>query len=195
MKIHPYQTLQLPKSIVAIGAFDGVHKGHQKLIESAWNQAQILNIPLVVYTFDPPPRVHFQQALQLTTVDEKVGRLNKMGVDHVIIAPFDSVYASRAAEKFYEEIEQIHPQGIWVGTDFRFGAGRKGDIHSLGERFNVHTLEPVCCPKGEVISSSRIRKLIMENMQQKAEQLLGWQDWPESQINRRNSQEERMYAH
>lgn len=195
MKVHPYQSLQLPESVLAVGAFDGVHKGHQKLIESARQQASILGVPLVVYTFDPPPRVHFQQAMQLTTVEEKVERLAKMGVDHVIVAPFDSVYAARAAEQFYEEIEQIHPNGIWVGTDFRFGAGRQGDIHSLRERFHVHTLEPVCCAKGEVISSTRIRKLMMANMQLKAEQLLGWHDGSESQMAGRNTKEERMYAH
>lgn len=169
MRIHTCNDLKLPASIIAIGAFDGVHKGHQELILSARLQAEKLQVPFVLYTFDPPPKVYFQKVRLLTSLPEKLERLSRLGVQHVIVAPFDTHYALRKAEEFYEELQALNPKGIWVGSDFRFGINRSGNVDLLRERFPVHLLEPVRCGSGEVISSSRIRQLFNE-----ANTLLGW---------------------
>ncbi|WP_066255255.1 FAD synthetase family protein [Neobacillus drentensis] len=174
MKIHTYDTLQLSASIVAIGGFDGVHKGHQKLIDSARRHAEKLQLHFVVYTFDPPPRVFFQEVRLLTPLPEKLNRLRRLGVQHVVIAPFDTLYASRKAEEFHDELQKLNPLGIWVGNNFKYGVKRKGNVDLLKEEFAVHILEPVRCASGEIISSSRIRKLFEDKIQSEAKQLLGW---------------------
>ena len=96
---------------MAIGGFDGVHKGHQKLIDSARRHAEKLQLPFVVYTFDPPPRVFFQEVRLLTPLPEKLNRLRRLGVQHVVIAPFDTLYASRKAEEFHDELQKLNPLG------------------------------------------------------------------------------------
>ena len=95
MKAHVYSSLELPRSIVAIGAFDGVHKGHQAVIKQAVQRGRKLKVPSVVYTFDPPPRVFFQGARMLTTVQEKVLKIEKLAAGHAVVARFDEVYANR----------------------------------------------------------------------------------------------------
>jgi riboflavin kinase/FMN adenylyltransferase len=174
LKVYTCESLKLPASVIAIGAFDGVHIGHQKLILNALRQAENLQVPLVVYTFDPPPRVFFQHVHLLTPLPEKLNRLRQLGVQNVIVAPFDSQYASQGAECFLKELQELSPVGIWVGGDFRFGADRTGSVDTLKKHFPVHVLEPVKCKSGEVISSSRIRQLLKDNIPSEAYQLLGW---------------------
>ncbi len=156
-------------SVIAIGAFDGVHRGHQELILNARRQAESLQVPLVLYTFDPPPKVYFQKVRLLTPLPEKLDRLSRLGAQHVVVAPFDSQYASREAGQFFDELQELNPKGIWIGSDFRFGINRTGNVDLLREQFSVHMLELVLCKSGEVISSSRIRQLFNE-----ANKLLGW---------------------
>lgn len=175
MQIFSCDSLKLPASVLAIGAFDGVHRGHQQLIRKAKTQADWMQVPLVVYTFDPPPRVYFQKKLQLASLPEKLERLRRLGVDHTVVAPFDTFYASREAEVFLDEIHTMNPVSIWVGKDFKFGANRNGNIDTLKQNFQINSLDLVCCQDGEIISSTRIRHLIANNMTAKAEQLLGWQ--------------------
>ncbi|RNB89781.1 FAD synthetase [Brevibacillus fluminis] len=174
MHVHPPQTLQLPASVLTIGALDGVHRGHQELIRHGRERARELGVPLVVYTFDPPPRIYFQHSLLLTTVVEKIRRLMLLGVDHVVIAPFDANYVTRGVPIFLEELAGLNPLEIWEGSDFRFGRDRDGDIETLRQRFSVRVLDPVLCEAGTVISSSRIRTLLMQNKTAEAEWLLGW---------------------
>lgn len=174
MKVHAPRTLQLPASILTIGALDGVHLGHQDLIRQARESADTRGVPLVVYTFDPPPRVFFKRTPMLTTLAEKVDRLRQLGVDHVIVAPFDADYVSRGVQAFLEEIVATNPLEVWEGSDFRFGRNRDGDIHTLQERFCVRIVEPIRCEDGQIISSSRIRELLHLNHLKQAQALLGW---------------------
>lgn len=172
--VHSDRTLQLSKSVVTIGALDGVHRGHQELISHARKHANELGVPLVVYTFDPPPKVHFKNKIQLTPLFEKIKRLKILGVDHVIVAPFDSNFVARGVDSFLNELSDINPLKLYQGPDFRFGRNREGDINTLQQRFSVNILDPVCCGSGIVISSSRIRSLLMQDRLSEAEQLLGW---------------------
>ncbi|WP_050979088.1 FAD synthetase family protein [Bacillus methanolicus] len=175
MRIHTERTLQLPASVLTIGALDGVHLGHQTLISRAKERAKELEVPLVVYTFDPPPRVYFKNTLLLTPLTEKIKRLRFLGVDHVIVASFDADYVTRGASSFLDELTDLNPLEIWAGPDFQFGRNKEGNINTLRERFTVHVLDPIRCDLGEIISSSRIRTLMMQDMLYQAERLLGWQ--------------------
>lgn len=176
MRIHPANTLVLPASVVTVGAFVGVHLGHQVLIRQAVARARTLGVPSVVYTFDPPPRCYLQRVPILTPLEEKVRRLAQLEVDHVVVANFNEAYMSRSAEVFIEELRALHPLEIWVGRNFRFGRGRQGGLDELAVAFSVRVMDPVCCTRGEVISSTRIRSLIAAGQREEAWALLGGLD-------------------
>src|SRR5690625_6624823 len=91
-----------------------------------------------------------------------MNKLNKSGVDHTVIATFNTEYLNRSAGSFMEELAKMNPKQIIVGEDFRFGYKRAGDIELLRQYFQVSTISPVCCLNGERISSTRIRELITE---------------------------------
>jgi FAD synthase len=110
--------LRLPGSIVVIGAFDGVHLGHQKVIRGAVGASGSLAVPAVVYTFDPPPKAVFSGAKVLTDIDEKLRRLSLLAPDYAIVASFDRDYATRPAEDFISELMLLNPIEVWVGADF-----------------------------------------------------------------------------
>ncbi|KFN02585.1 FAD synthetase [Bacillus clarus] len=172
--IHEHCIPEFTKSIVSIGAFDGVHKGHQSVIRNAVEKAKELKITNVVYTFDPPPRSYFQGAKVLTPIDEKLKRFQNLGVEHVIVIRFDEIYVTKRASHFIQELQSLCPVEICVGQDFRFGKNREGDIELLRKYFNISIVEAICCEEGERISSTRIRKHVFQGELQKSESLLGW---------------------
>lgn len=174
MESHLYTSLTLPCSVIAIGAFDGVHRGHQAVIRQAVQRGKQLNAPSLVYTFDPPPRVYFQGARLLTSIHEKVTKLEKLGVDHVMFARFDQIYAQSSAYEFIKTLSRLNPLEVIVGEDFRFGKNREGDITLLNKHFHVRQIEPVCCSSGNPISSTRIRQLLSIGETQISNSLLGW---------------------
>ncbi|ABK85156.1 riboflavin biosynthesis protein [Bacillus thuringiensis str. Al Hakam] len=172
--IHEQCIPELTESIVSIGAFDGVHKGHQAVIKNAVEKAKALKITNVVYTFDPPPRSYFQGAQVLTTIDEKVKRIQNLGVEHVIVIRFDESYITKSASCFIQDIKRLSPVEIFIGQDFRFGKNREGNIELLREQFNLSIVKDVCCDEGERISSTRIRDYVYHGDLQKSSSLLGW---------------------
>ena len=173
MLVHPSETLMLPASVVTVGAFDGVHRGHQALIRRVLDRAGSLEVPSVVYTFDPPPRAYFHGVPVLTSLPEKLRRLETLGLDHVVVADFDAARVSRSVERFLEELSALNPEEVWVGPDFRFGRGRAGDVSTLKEFFTTCVFESVKCREGEVISSSRVRALLSRGAVAEARDLLG----------------------
>ncbi len=160
LRAFPACSLALDASVVAIGAFDGVHRGHQKVIGSAVASAERRRCPSVVYTFDTPPKAFFAGAQVLTSTEEKLRKIEMLGATCAVVAKFDREYAARTADAFMDELAKLNPHEIWVGADFRFGAKSAGDVALLSTRFNVRVLDAVCCERGEVISSTRIRKLL-----------------------------------
>ncbi|MCM3617570.1 FAD synthetase family protein [Sutcliffiella horikoshii] len=174
MLIHGAGKVSLPRSIVTIGAFDGVHRGHQTLIKGIAQRGRMLKVPSVVYTFDPPPRAFFQNARTLSPIHEKIRRMQVLGLDHCIVAAFNQDFLQQTAYQFIDELQQLNPVEIVVGKDFRFGRNRTGDITLLKECFKVRVIEPVFCSKGKVISSTRIRELVGRGENQQAFSLLGW---------------------
>jgi riboflavin kinase / FMN adenylyltransferase len=177
--IAPYcGQLALSASVVTIGSFDGVHKGHQALVAHVGSRAHSIGVASIVYTFSTPPKAALGLAQQLTTLDEKLRRLSHFGVDFILVADFTSEYAGRTERHFIDELGKLNPREIWVGGDFRFGKGRTGDIHMLGRYFDVHVLGEVVCAKGDRISSTRLRSLLMQGRYVEAAELHGWHDNP-----------------
>jgi riboflavin kinase/FMN adenylyltransferase len=170
---YPPDTLRLPGSVVAVGAFDGLHLGHQTLLRGAVRRARERRVPTVVYTFDPPPRAHFAGARILTPLDEKLQRLAALGVSHAVVAPFDDHYARRAPDTLIDELQQLGAEEVWVGEGFRFGARRSGDIELLKHSVAVHVHPTVLCSNQLPISSSRVRELLANHAYDRAGELLG----------------------
>ncbi|MFD1737421.1 FAD synthetase [Bacillus salitolerans] len=174
MESHFNTSLTLKNSIIAIGAFDGVHLGHQAVIKAIVERSKLLKVPAIVYTFDPPPRVYFHGVHHLTSIHEKLAKLEMLGVQHVIVDSFDKAYSNRSAYEFIDDLMKLNPMEILVGQDFRFGYGRYGDIQLLRQYFTVRIAESVCCSNGARISSTRIRALISKGDLQLSQSLLGW---------------------
>lgn len=173
MKCLQNNQLELSHSVVTIGAFDGVHRGHQALIRQAKMQADYYGVPLVVYTFDPPPKVYFQNQSMLTSLPEKKTFLEALGVSYTVFASFNEAYASRSVQDFIDELSRVNPKEIWVGPDFHFGKGKSGSIEDLVKNFNAFQHPIVTCSDGKVISSTRIRELLQHDEVKQAYDLLG----------------------
>ncbi|MFD1707245.1 FAD synthetase [Siminovitchia sediminis] len=165
--------LKLKSSVVSIGAFDGVHRGHQALIRQMVNRARELGVPSVVYTFDPPPRAYFQGHRVLTSVEEKLELMKKLNVDYTIAARFNKHYALRPPEEFIKELRSLGTKEVWAGRDFRFGKGQEGTIEMLSGYFTVNIFPFVTCEQGEKISSTRVRELLKQKDWIKINHLLG----------------------
>ncbi len=154
-------------SIVTVGSFDGIHLGHQRIVQ----QMRKLEGTITVLTFDPHPQMILrpnQAPPLLTTFEEKLRLFEKLSVDKLIIIKFDKEFASLSPSEFIEEIivKKVGLAHIFVGPNHAFGQGRKGDvklIHELGEKhgFEVHVVDPVN-RFNEKISSTRIRKLLLK---------------------------------
>lgn len=173
MRVFQNNQLELKQSVVTIGAFDGIHIGHQALIKKAKSRAGFHGVPLVVYTFSPPPKVYFQNQTILTSLSEKKKFLEALDVSYTVFASFDEKYSSRSAQDFVDELSDMNPMEVWVGPGFHFGKGKSGTIEDLNVVFKAYQHPIVTCSDGEVISSTRIRELLRHNETEKAYYLLG----------------------
>ncbi|HKF14983.1 MAG TPA: riboflavin biosynthesis protein RibF [Gaiellaceae bacterium] len=138
---------------VAVGTFDGVHRGHRRVVEAA----QASGLPTTVVTFDPHPRVVLGHQVELlTTLERRLELLRELGID-VHVVPFTAELSLATPEEFAESV--LRPLGTTVvaaGENFRFGRGRSGDLGTLEELgFDVRRV-----PLADGISSSRIRQLV-----------------------------------
>ena len=176
----------LPKAalhgVVAVGNFDGVHRGHRSLIEAARARAQELGVPLGVVTFEPHPRemlVPDKAPPRLTPLRVKARILADLGVAHLFALAFNEHLMSKSREAFVHDVLAggLGIRHAVVGYDFRFGHRRAGDadtLAQLGEEygFGVTRIEPVGW-RGEVCSSSRIRAAVAAGDVTLARDLLG----------------------
>jgi len=133
----------LAGAVIAIGNFDGVHRGHVAVIERAGALAQELNRPCAVLTFEPHPADFFKghnTIFRLTPRDAKARTLERLGIDGMIVITFDKVLARLAAEAFIVEIlvRRLNVRAIVAGYDFHFGAGRSGSPAVLKEAGKRH---------------------------------------------------------
>ncbi|MFQ6549273.1 bifunctional riboflavin kinase/FAD synthetase [Aestuariibius sp. 2305UL40-4] len=166
----------------AIGNFDGVHLGHQAVIDLARKAAKAQNAPLGIMTFEPHPRRFFApdiKPFRLMDARAKAHRLEKLGVDILYEVPFNETLAALTAEQFAGQIihDALGLSHVVVGADFRFGKGRQGDADTLisfgkTHGFEVSIAEMVGTPVGEV-SSTNIRQALSEGRPDDAAAMLG----------------------
>ncbi|MDD3446014.1 MAG: bifunctional riboflavin kinase/FAD synthetase [Zavarzinia sp.] len=160
-------------AVLALGNFDGVHRGHRSLIEEARAIAGEMGVPAGVMTFEPHPRVLFNPEtppFRLTPMADKLRELAALGVEQTVVLPFDAPLAAMRAEDFVLEllVKRLRMVHIVVGHDFCFGKSRSGDIALLRymgemEGFGVTVIDPVgdndCAPEN-CFSSSGIRRAL-----------------------------------
>lgn len=170
-------------SVVCIGAFDGLHLGHQALVGHATARARELGLPAVALSFEPLPREFFARDVKpprLMLPRAKLEGLYALGCDSVGLLRFNAKLVSMPAEDFVHEVlvGRLSAREVWVGPGFRFGKGRAGDIDLLQAMgavhgFVAHSIEPVHCSDGERVSSTRIRAALGEGDFVHASKLLG----------------------
>jgi riboflavin kinase/FMN adenylyltransferase len=166
-------------TVVVIGVFDGVHKGHQALLSRAKEIAEGRSI--IALTFDPHPRAVFAPDSvppMLTTLADRVELLKIHNADQVAVMKFNEQFAAMSPEKFVEDIlvKQLHVSTVIVGNNFTYGAKAAGNVETLkveGARHNFSIDVQELAGGEEVISSSRIRNLVLEGKVAEARELLG----------------------
>ena len=174
---------ELSGGVIAIGNFDGVHRGHQAVIGQAGSIARDLGAPLIVLTFEPHPRSVFQPdapAFRLTSLRAKARLLEQLGVDGLVVLRFDRALAGTPAEDFVSQIltRDLACRHVVVGEDFAFGRGRQGNVGMLKDMgpsggFAVSPAVQERTGDGSVISSNTIREHLRGGRPDAAAALLG----------------------
>ena len=187
------QTLpaDVSRPVVAIGNFDGLHRGHHAVIDAARTLGQELGRPAAVLTFEPHPRSFFKPdapLFRLTPETVKAKLLARFGMDAMIVLPFDGAMAKTSAEEFIGEIlfKHLNVAGIVVGHDFHFGKGRGGTPHSIAEAClkagrAARIIEPLL-EQGAPVSSSAVRAALAEGDMPRANALLGYRYLFQSEV-------------
>jgi riboflavin kinase/FMN adenylyltransferase len=161
---------ELRGGAVAIGNFDGVHRGHAQLLRLLVEQARKIQAPAIVFTFDPPPiAILYPErilAAPLTTIERRAELLHALGVDLVVAYPTDAALLQLSAEHFFHKVllETLSAQAIVEGPNFRFGRERLGDVALLGELCAAAGIALAIAPaendSAGMISSTRVREWI-----------------------------------
>jgi len=169
-------------AVVAIGNFDGVHLGHQSILNRAKEFGIKKNLPVVVLTFNPHPTLELRPQTPmklLMTYEEKRNQLEKLGVDFCIEEPFNAAFAATSAHDFFYEIlvKRLHSKVLMVGSDFAFGRKREGNLDLLrkycDETGVILELAAPVLLDGKVISSSLVREVLSNGQAEEAEKYLG----------------------
>ena len=168
--------------VLTIGNFDGVHRGHQALLQGLRAEGRARGLPVVVMIFEPQPLELFaadKAPARLTRLREKLRYLAESGVDYVLCLRFDRRFAALTAQDFISEllVKRLGVQFLAVGDDFRFGAGRQGDfllLQKAGADFGFDiTSTQTFCHGGVRISSTAVRQALADDDLEQAERLLG----------------------
>ena len=167
--------------VVALGNFDGLHRGHQAVIGKAKALAHKKNVPLAVMTFEPHPRAFFtpnQDAFRLSPFRIKCRQMRIMGVDFLYVQRFNAAFSSNSADVFVDKflIDGLQVSHVVVGYDFTFGARAAGDcetLRALGAELDF-TVESVAALEadGAAVSSTRLRAAVAAGDMRDAETLL-----------------------
>lgn len=170
-------------TVVTLGTFDGVHVGHQSILKKVISSAKICACESLVLTFFPHPRMVLQQDTViklLNTIEEKSALLEKIGIDNLVIHPFDAVFSKLTAEEFVKNIlvDKFHVKKIIIGYDHRFGKDRTANIDDLirfGEKYNFEVEQISAQEIDDVsISSTKIRNSLDVGNVSLANQYLGY---------------------
>jgi riboflavin kinase/FMN adenylyltransferase len=174
---------KIKKPVITIGTFDGVHLGHQKIIENLVQTANEVGGESVLMTFSPHPRMvlfpdsHNLQLIQ--TEEEKYKKLATTGIENCIIFPFTFEFSRLSAMEFVRDIlvNKLNIHTIIIGYDHQFGRNREGNISYLQEVSSIYDFQAVEIPAREIdavnVSSTKIRRAILEGEIELANQYLG----------------------
>ena len=171
------------KTILTLGTFDGVHFGHKKILEKVTQNTENEKYESLVLTFFPHPRMVLQEdsdIKMLNTIDEKIELLDKIGIQNLVIHPFDESFSRLTAEEFVKNIlvDQFHIHKIIIGHDHRFGRNRTANIDDLkafGEQYDFEVEEISAQEIKEVsVSSTKIRHALIDGNVALANEYLGY---------------------
>lgn len=174
---------EIKNPVLTIGTFDGVHVGHQKIIQQLNEEAKKIGGESVLFTFYPHPRMvlypesHGLKLIQ--TQVEKVDKLRRMGLQNLIVYPFTKEFSRISAIDFVRDflVNQLGVKKLVIGYDHQFGKNREGSIHFLREVCDTYGFEVIEIDAQEVddvnVSSTKIRNAILEGDMQKAQLFLG----------------------
>ena len=168
-------------SIILIGNFDGIHKGHQKLFLLAKKYKKKYSVNIGVLTFEPMPKMFFNKKLKnfrISSLEQKINYLKKLKVDFIITKKFDKKFSKIKSINFIKEIlgRKLKPKFIFVSNNFRFGNKREGNVRQLIEFQKIYGYE-VVKPKPllinkKIASSSLVRNLLQKGKLEKANKIL-----------------------
>ncbi len=170
-------------TVVTIGTFDGVHIGHQKIIERLVNAAKANNLESAILTFFPHPRMVLQKDSEIkliNTIEERKEILRASGVDHLIIHPFTQQFSRLSAQEFVRDIlvNKLKAKRVIIGYDHRFGRNRTADINDLREFGETYGFEVEEISQQEIeavtVSSTKIRKALLEGRVERANRYLSY---------------------
>lgn len=169
--------------MVTIGTFDGVHIGHQKIIEKLVSEAKASNKKSVLLTFFPHPRMVLQKDVfikLINTIDERAQHLEKLGLDYLIIHPFSRKFSRLTALDFVRDIlvNQLNISKLIIGYDHHFGKNREGNIEQLTEYSHLYDFTVEEIPAQDIdevsVSSTKIRKALANGHLKTANNYLGY---------------------
>ncbi|WP_115899519.1 bifunctional riboflavin kinase/FAD synthetase [Tenacibaculum gallaicum] len=171
------------KTMVTIGTFDGVHIGHQKIIEKLVSEARASNKKSVLLTFFPHPRMVLQKDVSIkliNTINERAQHLEKLGLDYLIIHPFSREFSRLTALDFVRDIlvNQLNISKLIIGYDHHFGKNREGNIEQLTEYSHLYDFIVEEIPAQDIdevsVSSTKIRKALANGHLKTANNYLGY---------------------
>ena len=169
-------------SVVTIGVFDGLHLGHQVLINRAIEKASELSLPSVVFSFEPTPNDYFaknEKQLRLNSFRQKYNLIKAMGVNNFYVPPFDSKMEELSVDEFIDLhlLKNLNVKHLIVGDDFRFAKNKAGSIKELEEsaKINNFTVESISTVEinSKRVSSTLIRTLLFDNQLEVVNEYLG----------------------
>ena len=172
---------ELGRTVVTVGNFDGVHRGHQHVVARAREVAAVHELPVVAVTFDPHPIAVLRPEHApptLTTLETRAALLGEAGVDALLVVPFDRDVAAWTPERFVTEVlvDRLHAAAVVVGANFRFGARAAGDVTTLADLGAAHdfTTEGIALDGGpQVWSSTYVRNCLLGGDVEGAAEALG----------------------
>lgn len=181
----------LRSTVLTLGVFDGLHLGHQKIMETVVSRAEAVGAVPTAITFDPHPRavLYPENAPPLLqTLDQRLANFEVLGIRQAIVIRFDKTFAAQNAEVFLRDIvhERLQAKEVYLGKGFAFGAGRGGNIELLrkmSSELGFYADEvPEVCLREQRISSSKIRQLLADGKVNLARRMLGRPYGVEGQI-------------
>ncbi|MFN8265834.1 MAG: bifunctional riboflavin kinase/FAD synthetase [Chitinophagaceae bacterium] len=171
------------KAVVTIGTFDGVHKGHQKIIQQLLAESEETGGESVLITFNPHPRKIVRpeiNLMQLTTLDERIGLLKQYGINNLVVVPFTKAFSEQSALDYIDKflVERFHPAKIIIGYDHKFGNNRSGNFQLLEQyadqyQYKVKEIDEQLI-NDAIISSTRIRESLLKGDVDTANNYLGY---------------------